>query len=119
MRRTAERASRLRQAVGMGAEPERERRQLDLMGDRLARFRRGGLSIGPVINDLEALLHELESVDEAWIGRFVDAWSDLEIPYAVALDRLDPIPTIDDSTVADGVGELERLVGEARAALDQ
>lgn len=87
------------------------------MSDRLARFRAGSLGIGPVVNDLEALRYELQSVDGSWIDRFIDAWGDLEIPYAVALDRLDPIPTIDDGVVAEGVSELERLVVEARAAL--
>ena len=75
--------------------------------------------IGPVIGDLKALLRELQSVDEPWRERFADAWSDLEIPFAVALDRSQPIPTITDGTVADGVRELERLVEEARAALGE
>jgi hypothetical protein len=51
----------------------RERRQLDLMLDRLGRFRSGELGIGPVINDLEALHYELQSVDESWIERFREA----------------------------------------------
>ena len=89
------------------------------MSDRLARFRAGELGIGPVINDLEALRSELHSVDDRWTDRFTEAWSDLEIPYAVALDRLEPIPTIADGVVAEGVSELEQLVAEARAALDE
>lgn len=101
----------------MGDEDERERRQLDLMSDRLARFRAGELSIGPLINDLEALRYELHRVDDRWIDRFIEAWGDLEIPYAVALDRLEPIPTITDGIVAAGVSELERLISEARASL--
>ncbi len=87
------------------------------MSDRLARFRAGELSIGPVINDLEALRYELHSVDDRWIDRFIEAWSDLEIPYAAALDRLEPVPTIANGVVAAGVSELERLVAEARASL--
>jgi hypothetical protein len=109
----------LEQSVSMEVDSEREWRQLDLMTDRLARFRKGELGIGPVIADLEALLGELQSVDESWTERFVEAWGDLEIPYAVALDRRQPIPTIADDTVAEGVAELERLVAEARAALGQ
>jgi len=96
----------------------RERRQLELMLDRLARFRSGELVIGSVINDLEALHYELHMVGDAWISSFREAWSDLEIPYAVALDRLEPIPTIADPTVAEGVDEMERLVTEAISALD-
>lgn len=95
----------------------REGRQLDPMLDRLRRFRSGELAIGPVISDLEALQYELHSVDDDWRERFTEGWSDLEIPYAVALDRLDPIPTIADPTVAEGVATIERLVTEARRAL--
>jgi hypothetical protein len=87
------------------------------MLDRLARFRSGELGIGQVIGDLEALLCELNSVDDAWVTRFREAWSDLEIPYAVALDRLDPIPTIADPTVAEGVDAIERLVADALTSL--
>ncbi len=89
---------------------ERELRQLRLMLDRLDRFSRGELGIGPVINDLETLLYQLELVDQEWRGDFVEGWSDLEIPYAVALDRMEPIPTARDTTVAEGVEVLYRLV---------
>ena len=87
------------------------------MLERLRRFRSGELAIGPVVSDLEALHLELQSVDADWRGRFAEAWSDLEIPYAVALDRLEPIPTMADATVAEGLAEIERLVAEARDAL--
>ena len=96
---------------------ERERRQLRLMLDRLHRFRSGELSIGPVINDLEALLNELQLANEAWRQEFTDAWSALEIPYAVALDRLEPIPTIADATVAEGVDQMDNLARSQLEAL--
>ncbi len=63
-----------------------------------------------MINDLEALLNELQLVDEDWHQEFVDAWSELEIPFAVALDRLEPIPIIADATVAAGVDQMDKLV---------
>jgi hypothetical protein len=91
---------------------QRERRQLALMIDRLDRFRSGELSIGPVITDLEALLEELQLVDDAWRDDFREAWADLEIPYAVALDRQTPIPTATDATVGEGIASLDRLVHE-------
>jgi hypothetical protein len=96
---------------------ERERRQLRLMLDRLDRFSRDELPIGPVINDLEALLYQLELADEAWRGDFVEGWSDLEIPYAVALDRVEPIPTVRDPIVAEGVEVLYRLVRDRMSEL--
>jgi hypothetical protein len=95
---------------------ERERRQLRLMQDRLDRFQAGDLSIGPVINDLEALLYQLELAAEPWRDDFIEAWSDLEIPYAVALDRQTPIPTAVDTTVSEGV---ERLLALVRSRLEE
>jgi len=95
---------------------ERERRQLQLMLDRLQRFQAGDLYISHVITDLEALLYELELVDESWRGEFIEAWSDLEIPYAVALDRQTEIPTARDATVGAAVGRLLDLV---RGRLDE
>ena len=89
------------------------------MLDRLNRFRSGELTIGPVISDLETLHYQLHSVDEDWRGQFRAAWGDLEIPYAVALDRQEPIPTIADQTVAEGVAEIQRLVAEARESVDR
>lgn len=80
------------------------------MLDRLDRFKAGNLGIGPVINDLEALLSELQLADGSWREEFIEAWSDLEIPYAVALDRLEPIPTAEDETVGAGVNALHDLV---------
>ncbi|HEY7468550.1 MAG TPA: hypothetical protein VIC07_03320 [Acidimicrobiia bacterium] len=100
----------------MGIDPElveRECRQLQLMLDRIDRFRSGHLGIGPVISDLEALLYELQLADEPWRSEFIEGWSDLEIPYAVALDRQQEIPTVQDSTVKEGINRIVALV-EAR-----
>lgn len=102
---------------GDAEQADPERRQLLLMLDRLDRFRGGELSIGPVINDLEALLYELELVDEPWRDEFVEGWSLLEIPYAVALDRLTPIPDATDATVAEGVAVLDALVRDRLRAV--
>ncbi len=96
---------------------DRERRQLELMMDRIARFRSGDLGIGSTINDLMALSDELYLADEAWHDRFIDAWSDLEIPYAVALDELAPLPDASDWTVRNGPRSLEELVAEGFDAL--
>jgi hypothetical protein len=95
----------------------RECRQLDLMIDRIDAFRSDRIAIGPVISDLEALHWELHSVDDIWVEEFREAWADLEIPYAVALDRGEPIPSIHDPTVASGVDRLEALVRRSRADL--
>jgi len=100
----------------MGIDPElveRECRQLRLMLDRIDKFRSGHLGIGPVISDLEALYSELQLADEPRRIEFIEGWSDWEIPYAVALDRRQEIPTAQDWTVKEGVDRIVSLV-EAR-----
>lgn len=97
---------------------ERELRQLTLMLDRLNCFRAGDLALGPIVNDLEALLNELGLAEDDWREQFVEAWSALEIAYAVALDRLQEIPTIRDPDVADGVKELDGLVRDLIRTLE-
>jgi hypothetical protein len=103
--------------VADGEQEERERRQLALMIDRLDRFGTGQLSIGPVINDLEALVYELELVDDGWRREFIESWSRLEIPYAVAPDRAEPVPTAEDDTVREALVRLRELVTERLTAL--
>lgn len=96
---------------------ERELRQLSLILDRLDRLQSGELGIGGVIGDLEGLADQLQVVDEAWRERFSEGWGDLEIPYAVALARQEPIPTVKDPIVAEGVDTLDQLVRDHLASL--
>ena len=97
-----------------GEHVERERRQLVLMLQRIEVFRQNYLSLGRLIADLEGLLAARQRVSEKWIDDFRSAWGDLDIPYAVALDRLAPIPDAHDPV--DGLLERGRLV---RPALDE
>jgi hypothetical protein len=47
------------------------------------------------------------------MDRFIDTWSVLEIAYAVAQGRLQPIPTaLTDPDIADALNDLEALIGE-------
>jgi hypothetical protein len=112
-------ATDFRHCVSVDEVEEREIRQLRLMLDRLGRFRRRELPIGPVIDDLSGLLLNLELADDEWQHKFFDAWAGLEIPYAVALDRLLPVPTIEDDGVAEAVGELEEMVRSRLAVLTE
>lgn len=57
------------------------------MGERLAEFQNGRVGLHRLVNDLEALLHELEQTPEEWKDEFVKAWGGLEIAYALAVDR--------------------------------
>jgi hypothetical protein len=92
---------------------ERERRQLVLMQGRIAGFRSGDVSLGGLISDLEGLLEARALASEQWVDDFRSAWGDLEISYAVALDRLTPIPDAHDPVVADGLFDLDALIVSA------
>lgn len=70
-----------------------ERRQLLLMRDRLAGFTARALSLPLLINDLEALVWELELASDDWKDGFLMEWGELEIAYSVALDRGEAIRT--------------------------
>lgn len=65
----------------------RELRQLDLMAARLEAYRHDRLSLGPLINDLDALWNELTMAQGAWREELRGHWWTLEQVYAVALDR--------------------------------
>ena len=96
---------------------ERERRQIALMRERIGQFRDGSLSLARLISDLEGLLEARTRASDQWIDEFRDAWTDLEVPYAVALDRRTPIPDAHDPTVADGLFYLDRLIEQAETDL--
>ena len=50
---------------------------------------------------------------EAGKDRFIDAWSVLDVAYAVAEGRLRPIPTaLTDPDIADALNDLDALIGE-------
>ena len=92
---------------------EREARQLRLMRERIASFRAGSISLGPVIADLEGLVNALTVTPYEWRDRFVEEWSVLEIAYAVALDRESPSPSAStDPHVREALDALDALIDE-------
>lgn len=98
---------------------ERERRQLSLMQQRIASFRSGELFIARLITDLEGLMEARECASEEWLDDFRSAWGGLEISYAVALDRLTPIPDAHDPGIADDLFDLDALIVSALAELEE
>ncbi len=88
---------------------DRELRQYALMKETIDGFRRGR-SIGPVISDLEGLVHALGATPQEWTDSFIEEWSALEIAYAVALDRQQPLPTAGDHDIAAALDALDALI---------
>ncbi|HEY7859091.1 MAG TPA: hypothetical protein VIC82_11395 [Candidatus Nanopelagicales bacterium] len=77
----------------------------------VAGFRLGDRSIGPTITDLEGLLNALEHAPADWKDRFIEEWSVLEVGYAVALDRQQPLPTAaNDYEVRVALDALDALI---------
>lgn len=91
---------------------EREQRQYALMRERVEDLRQGRRSIGPVIADLEGLVWSLQETPEEWRDRFIEAWSVLEIDYAVALDGRTSIPTAKDHDIAQALDDIDALLDE-------
>ena len=81
------------------------------MKETIDGFRRGR-SIGPVIADLEGLVHALEETPQDWKNLFLEQWGVLEIGYAVALDRQQPLPTARDDDIATALDEMDALIAE-------
>ncbi len=90
---------------------DREQRQYALMKETIDAFRRGR-SIGPVIADLESLVDALETTPQEWTNSFIEEWSVLEIAYAVALDRRQPLPTAGDHDIAAALDALDALIAQ-------
>lgn len=93
-----------------------ELRQLRLMAERLAQFREGTIPIARAISDLEGLLWALDGrVPQEWFDSFLEQWGELEVAYAVALDRLTPIPDATDAALRNATDQMTRLVLEREA----
>ena len=91
---------------------EREQRQYALVRRRVADLRSGRRSIGVVIGDLEGLVWALEETPEDRRDRYIEAWSGLEIAYAMALDQGAPLPTAQDVDIAQALDDLDALLDE-------
>jgi len=73
---------------------ERDRRQLELLKERLFLYERDEIRLRTLIADLDFLIEAFEGADAAWRESLRKEWSVLEEVNAVALDRgfaeLDP-----------------------------
>lgn len=92
---------------------DREQRQLQLMRERVIGLADGSLYLATAIADLEGLLSALERTPEEWIDKFREEWSELEIAYAVALDRQTAIPTAaSDTSIRNALAAMNALLDD-------
>lgn len=92
-----------------------DRRQYELMLDRLNAFTRGAISLRKLIEDLRSLAEALEHPPPTWKEKFLGDWWTLEQVYAVAVDRdeLDDLPPESQDLVDGAVAALKHIVVEA------
>ncbi len=74
-------------------------------------YKSGRMSIGTLIGNLEALLTCLTNVSDEWAARFQDSWLDIEIVYALALDKqLNQLSEEQVNAVTETLATIESLV---------
>lgn len=88
-----------------------DKRQLNLMTEKINLFKESKLDLGFLIQDLESLMNAFESVDIDWKKSFHSEWWTLEQIYAVALDRSDDSVFIENKELLDSsISNIEELI---------
>ncbi len=64
---------------------DHDKRQLKRMYLRLDYFYNRKIQIRKLIDDLNALVGNLENISKEWIDKFISYWAELEIVYSNAL----------------------------------
>ncbi len=91
---------------------ERDERQLALIRKRVQDLR-DGQPIAAVISDLEALVWQLAEPLDPWRQRFLAAWGQMEVAYALALESGDhSMPTATDPMVGAALDDIDVLLDE-------
>lgn len=90
-------------------------RQLNMMKHFLSEFSLGNVTLSKLINNLEALLCCLESIDDGWKTKFHDNWFVLEQVHAVSCFNKSVV-TSSDQDILMSISNLNYLVS---IALDQ
>ncbi|WP_296709847.1 hypothetical protein [Rhodoblastus sp.] len=79
---------------------------------KLGAFENGQLALDSLIQELEGLFNAVDLDDQDWREDFWDAWGDLEISYALALNRgWKSLDEVREQIVAKAVTDLKSLVG--------
>jgi hypothetical protein len=92
---------------------EHNKRQYQLMLDRLTAFEKGQIPLDTLVVDLEGLLNALEGVTIAWRQTFLHDWGKLEDERAYALFK--NVKIMDEETsqrIRPAVSNLKLLVLE-------
>lgn len=85
--------------------------QLNIMIKKILGFKSGKFPLGDLIYDLEALLNTMEDNDDIWKKKFRSYWADLEIIYALALEKDNlNFCAKDQKNITDAIENLTKLI---------
>jgi hypothetical protein len=90
---------------------EFDKRQLNIMIQKIHSFNEGHLHLSDLIYDLEALLNILTNQDQPWKATFRGYWWNLEQVYAFALyEEKSRLDSEDQKIVNDTIEDLKSLI---------
>lgn len=90
---------------------EFDKRQLDIMIQKIHAFNQEYLHLSDLIYDLEALLNVLSNEDQYWKDNFRSYWWDLEQVYAASLDdEKSSLDSKDQKIINSAIENLKRLI---------
>jgi len=89
------------------------RKQYQIIIERINWFEKGILELTSLIDDLESLQGYLQEVDKKWRSEFYKDWGLLEEIYSVAVVENEPISTSDREKIAQSVKNLKKLAEDA------
>ncbi len=94
-----------------------ERSRLVVAAARLREFRNLEIGLKQLIDDLLPVIEEQTALPHFWSETAMNAWGQLEVDYALALDAATSIPAFTYQPVRENVIELEDLIEEGKRRL--
>lgn len=88
-----------------------DERQLNLMLNKIDAFINNKLEIEHLLNDLEALLKVLETIDNSWRENFYREWLNIEEMYSYALSENRNVFYDDEQKIIlDSITNMKKLI---------
>ncbi len=94
-----------------------ERSRLVVAAARLREFRNLEIGLKQLVDDLLPVIEEQTVLPHFWSEMAMNAWGQLEVDYALALDAATSIPAFTYQPVRENVIELEDLIEEGKRRL--
>ncbi len=89
------------------------RKQYQIIIDKLNMYENGTLDLSRLIGDLEVLLGHIKDEDNNWRTLFLRQWGRLEDIYSIALVENSPLSKVDEDNIAISINNIRKLVQDA------